>query len=186
MNVRIETKRLILRPFTLADVDDVTAYQSIEECVRYVPFDVRSRDDVLAAFERQQPSEHIEQPGNFFILGMELKSTGVVIGQVNLGFEHASPKTASFGYLTHRDYWRQGYTREAVTALLDYAASVEIVQEFTAVIVDQNDASIKLAESLGMRLTGSRLDPDSACVKGEPDVLLDFAMSAADWVASRG
>ncbi len=185
MTVRIETPRLILRPFTLADVDDVTAYQSVEECVRYVPFNVRSRDEVLAAFERQRPSDHITEPGNFFILGMELKATGHVIGQVNLGFEAASPKTASFGYLTHNEYWRQGFTREAVTALLDYAIGVEHIEQFTAVIVDQNEASIRLAESLGMHFTGSRPDPESPCTTAERELLNDYTMSAATWLANR-
>lgn len=181
MPVRIETERLILRPFSVADADDVTAYQSIEECVRYVPFGVRDRDEVLAAFERQRPAEHLNAVGDYFVLGMELKATSRVIGQVNLGFEAAEPKTASFGYLTHRDYWRQGYTREAITALLNYAVGVEQVAQLTAVIVPENEPSIRFAESLGMHLTGTRENVEEH--DGSLISLHDYAMPASAWQA---
>lgn len=179
MTVRLETERLVLRPFTPADADDVTEYQSVEECVRYVPFTVRSREEVLAAFERQRPSEHIAAPGDFFILGMELKSTGKVVGQVNLGFESESPKTASFGYLTNNAYWRQGLTREAITALLNYAVEVESVEQFRAVIVVENAPSIRFAESLGLHLERTQhgvVEHDGSVVS-----LHEYECSADDW-----
>ena len=182
MTLRIETARLTLRPLTLDDTDHVTAYQSLEHAVRYVPFNPRTRDEVIAAITRQTPSEHLTTHGDFFILGMEHRQTGHIIGQVNIGLETTTPKTASIGYLTHPDHWRNGYTREAITALIDYAIEHEHIEQFTAVIVNRNDASLRLAESLGMQHTGTRADPDSPCTAGTPDMLTDWTMSAADWL----
>lgn len=185
MTLRIETERLTLRPLSLTDVDDVTAYQSLEHAVRYVPFNPRTLDEVIAAITRQTPSEHLTTPGDFFILGMEHRQTGHIIGQVNIGLETTTPKTASIGYLTHPDHWRNSYTREAITALIDYAIEHEHIEQFTAVIVDQNEPSIRFAQTLGMHQTGTRLDPESPCTAGTPDMLTDWAMSATDWLKRR-
>lgn len=181
MPVRIETDRLLLRPLAPADADDVTAYQSLEECVRFVPFGVRNKDDVLAAFARQPAAESLERDGDYYILGLEDKVTGKVVGQVNAGFERAEPKTASIGYLTHSAFWRKGITREAIVALINYLFDIEKVERLTAWIVAGNDASEAFAQALGMRREATFVD--SEVQKGELISLHVYAMLKHEWLA---
>lgn len=44
MSVPIATARLALRPLAKADLDDVSAYESREDVVRYLPWPVRTRE----------------------------------------------------------------------------------------------------------------------------------------------
>ena len=49
LSIPIETERLRLRPFTIADVDAVHAYHGLDEVARYQYWEQRSRDEVVQA-----------------------------------------------------------------------------------------------------------------------------------------
>lgn len=178
---RLVTERLILEPLAMGDVDDVTAYQSIAECVRYVPFDVRDRVAVTEALEKIIAAPGLEQVGGFFVLGMRRRDTGRVIGQVNIGLTRLDPTTYEFGYLTHRDYWRQGYTLEAVSAVIDWAVFGLGAHRLTAIIIVGNDASVALAERLGMRREATHIAAERQ--KGELISEYVYAILAEEWRA---
>jgi RimJ/RimL family protein N-acetyltransferase len=55
------------------------------------------------------------------------------------------------GWRTRRDMWRRGYSSEAATAVLEWAALKLPGQTVFARINVHNEASAKLAERLGMR-----------------------------------
>ncbi|MFM6974001.1 MAG: GNAT family N-acetyltransferase [Agromyces sp.] len=182
--MRIETERLILRPLTEADTDDLAAYQSIEACVRFVPFDVRSREEVREAILRYPSSDSLVQLGDLYLLGMELRETGQVIGQLNMAVTHADPKTVEFGYLTHRDYWRLGLTREDISALLEQAFGNEGVERAVAHILVDNAPSIAFAEQLGMRREATHIDYERQ--KGSLISAHVYALLAREWRARAG
>jgi ribosomal-protein-alanine N-acetyltransferase len=62
------------------------------------------------------------------------------------------------GYRVEAPYRRQGYAREAVRAMFDWAASAHSVHRFIASISPDNTASLLLAEGFGFQRTGSHID----------------------------
>ena len=52
--MQIDTDRLILRFLSKADVDDVLLYQGDPDTVRFIPWEVRSRDEVLQVLEKAE------------------------------------------------------------------------------------------------------------------------------------
>ena len=81
-----------------------------------------------------------------------------VIG--TLGF-HGPPDDLGrleVGYRVEPSYRRQGYAREAIQALFDWAASAHGIHRFVASISPTNEPSLQLAAGFGFVQTGSHID----------------------------
>ena len=81
-----------------------------------------------------------------------------VIG--TLGF-HGPPDEQGrleVGYRVEAPYRRQGYAREAVQALFDWAASAHGVHRFVASVSPTNEPSLQLIAGFGFEQTGSHID----------------------------
>ena len=161
----IETKRLILRPLSMGDVDDLCEYQSKAEIVAYIPWPQRTRDQVIEALEKALSSgkDALADDGDFILLGWEIKDSpenraafgeekiGKVIGQSNIGMRSSRDQCADIGWVTHQDFQRRGLAFEATHALMSYAYTNFPLHRIVADIDTRNPESAYLAEKLGMR-----------------------------------
>lgn len=59
------------------------------------------------------------------------------------------------GYDLREEYWGKGYMKEALNEIIAYADEIMRVKEIRAIISVDNTKSIRLAESLGFKVTGS-------------------------------
>ena len=78
----------------------------------------------------------------------------------SLGF-HGPPDAegrAEVGYRVEPEYRRQGYAREAIHALFDWAHEKHGVTRFLASIDPNNEPSLRLARSFGYRKIGEQMD----------------------------
>ena len=160
MSLRIETERLILRPLQLDDVDDLLQYQSNPEIVRYIPWPPRTLAQVKEAAEKTIDTGKFDlvEDNDYIVLVWELKSTGQVIGQSNMGLVSKENKASNIGWVTHQDFQRQGYAFEATRALLAYAFNNFDLHRVIADIDTRVPESAALAEKLGMRREATYLD----------------------------
>ena len=81
-----------------------------------------------------------------------------VIGSV--GF-HGPPDPegrVEIGYRVEPEHRRQGYAREAVTALFDWAHATHGITRFVASISPDNEPSLTLASGLHFRKVGEQMD----------------------------
>lgn len=116
--VQLETPRLLLRPFTGADAEDLYAY---------------ARDPRVGPIAGWQPHRNVGESREIIrtifslpgIFAMELKENGRALGSV--GFvgghpagEHPGCPDDEIGYGLHPDYWGRGLVPEAVEAVLRY------------------------------------------------------------------
>lgn len=84
----------------------------------------------------------------------------VAVGMV--GF-HGPPDEhgrAEVGYEVFAPFRRQGYAREAVVGLLDWAARRHGVRAFMASIAPDNEPSMRLALGLGFHQVGAQVDEE--------------------------
>ena len=140
----METTRLVIRTFTPADADDLYAYLSREQVVRYEPY---------PPFTREQAAEEaLRRAGDPNFHAVVLKETGRVIG--NLYFAPGGFETWELGYVFHDAFWGRGYASEACRALLSEGFSSGKVRRVIALCNPDNAASWKLLERLGMRREG--------------------------------
>lgn len=174
----IETPRLVLRRFEMADVAAFLAYRNDPQVARYQSWISTSADEARTFIEEQQ---YIEpgQAGEWFQFAVALRGTNDLIGDVGLGMRRDEPRQATIGYSFAQPYQRQGYATEAVRAVLGYAFATLDLHRVTATVDCRNDASFALLERIGMRREGHYLD--CCWFKGEWSDEYLYALLAREW-----
>lgn len=135
----METPRLIIRPFTPADGDDLYAYLSREPVVRYEPYEPFTRE--------QAAEEAIRRASDTNFLAVVLKEENHVIG--NVWFAPGEWESWELGYVFHDAYWGRGYAQEACRAVLADAFGQRNVRRVIAMCNPENSSSWRLLERLG-------------------------------------
>jgi [ribosomal protein S5]-alanine N-acetyltransferase len=143
----LRTERLLLRPFRLADVDDVLLYACDAEWSRFlIAFESESytRDDA----ERYVAQAILESWDSHPVFAVEFDNH--VIGAINL---HVNPrhKLASVGYGIARRFWGQGLTVEACRAVFDWSFRNYGLVKIYATTHAENHSSMRVMEKLGMK-----------------------------------
>jgi len=149
---RIETERLILRPFDESDASSVMFYTDAE-VMRYIPRGPWKSDDVEANFLRMLENRRTQwQKAGFGMWAVELKQTGVVIGHCGLQRIEGGDEIEVF-YLLDKPYWNQGIATEATRAALRFATERDL-KNVVAFAMPENGASQRVMAKAGMTPAG--------------------------------
>lgn len=146
-----ETKRLILREFTLDDAEDFYRIHTDAETMRFqfVP------ENYSVEVERYYLGKHIEnyyETVGFGLWAVILKKNNRLIGRCGLVRQPLEGGEAiEISYLIEREFWNRGYASEAASAALKLGYEKYNFQTLVAFIAPQNAASIRVAEKIGMR-----------------------------------
>ena len=81
-----------------------------------------------------------------------------VIGTIGFHGPPDERRRLEIGYSVQPAYRRQGFAREAVRAMLDWAASEHGIHRFIASISPTNEASLALTRGFGFVQTGEQMD----------------------------
>ncbi len=137
---RIETERLILRPFTESDYDDL------------FEFLVQLRDDEYEGYPGityENGREHLQYRLNYEeFYAIELKETGKVIGNISCCNRDFEAKEA--GYIINANYQRKGYASEALEAVIRHAFRTGVHRVY-AECDPLNERSWRLLENAGFK-----------------------------------
>ena len=141
----LRSRRLLLRPFTFADADDVLAYASDPEWARYmlaIPenYTLEDAQEFIAA---SVVTSWETQPRFAIVL------EGQVIGGINLTIDVPSRK-AGLGYGLAREHWGNGITTEAAIAVVDWGFKTFDLLKVFATADARNVGSQRVMEKLGM------------------------------------
>lgn len=149
--MRIETKRLVLRPFTVSDAADLFEYlrEPTVHC-----FACMKLSDMGAA---EKAAKERMQDEMYFAI--ELKESGKVIGEIFAHAEATDPTntakdTYSPCWMLNIDYQGQGYMYEAAHAFFDTLFHELGARRIYLYTEDDNFPCQKLSEKLGMRQEG--------------------------------
>ena len=158
-SIVLETERLLLRPVTPDDADELIALHSDPEVMRYlggVDRPERVRDDLLPAWLEYQ--ERGDDVG--FWIAVE-KATGEWLGWFHLRPEHEPPFDMEVGYRLKRSAWGRGYGTEGTRALIAKAFEELGVERVVAVADAPNVASRRVMEKSGMHLVRTYVGHDA-------------------------
>jgi RimJ/RimL family protein N-acetyltransferase len=165
--VLIETERLLLRPLTGDDVDELVAIHAEREVERFMgPFD-RARVIEWLALVQEDYAEH--RPGRLAIIE---RVSGRFLGRSGLKYWPQFAET-ELGWVLHPDDWGRGYATEAGRACAQWGFLNLDVPRLTAMIRPDNQRSIAVAQRIRM----SRLRPD--VLLGEPVTV--YSISRERW-----
>jgi RimJ/RimL family protein N-acetyltransferase len=149
----LETTRLRLRHFMDSDLALFMAYRNDPEVARYQGWEGISEPEARA-FIQEQKEVQPGVPGQWFQIAVELKETGMLVGDCALKIEEHDERQAEIGYTLSRAYQGRGIASEAVSCVLEYAFVTLGLHRVIAITDCENVASVALLERLGLRREG--------------------------------
>lgn len=180
MPIRIDTHRLILRSFEDRDIQPFSMYRSDLEVAKYQGWETPYSIEQAAAFVQEMKTTTPGEPGRWYQVAIELKSTDEMIGDVVFHRLLEDPAQAEIGFTLAREHQGQGYAAEAVSALLEYLFTELNLHRVCANCDPRNLPSTRLMQRLGMRHEGRFLQ--SLWLKGEWVDEDWFAILRSEWV----
>lgn len=151
-NMRIETNRLIIRPYKQEDLMECFQLMQDKELFKYLDMEVMTLDKYKELFTWIIRCYNVSFDKDFkYSFNVSLKESGTHIGWCGIGglcFNHG---IKSIYYLIGKDYWGNGYASEASKALLDYGFNVMNLEEIVAIVQPENIASKRVIEKMGMK-----------------------------------
>ena len=145
--MRLETKRLILREYTVDDFDALYAILSDPVTMKHYPkpYDAAGTNRWLTW------SLNNYQEYGFGLWAIELKETGEFIGDCGITMQNIDGELLpEIGYHIHKNYWRNGYAKEAASAVRDWAFANTNFDTLYSYMKYTNVASYSTAASIGM------------------------------------
>jgi [ribosomal protein S5]-alanine N-acetyltransferase len=170
-----ETQRLRLRRFEPRDDSDLHALRGDPAAMRHWNL---ARSPSLAATAKTR-ALLAKTSGLCAQLAWSVvtRNDDRCIGLVNCHHREARNRKLEIGYAIAPEQQRQGFAREATSALLSYCFDRLAVHRIEAYIDPENSASIGLAEGLGFRCEGGPL-ADFWCVDGRYRSVMVYARLA--------
>jgi RimJ/RimL family protein N-acetyltransferase len=182
MQVFCETQRLVLRRFTMADVDNLVRLDADPGVMHFITGGIpTAREEIeqeilpafLAYYERFE--------GYGFWAAIE-KPTGQFLGWFHLRpREGASLDEAELGYRLRKSAWGKGYATEGSRALIRMGFTEFGVRRVVAETMAVNLASRRVMEKAGLTLARSFHRPWPYPIEGDDLGDVEYALDKADW-----
>ncbi len=151
-NLDITTLRLRLSPPEETDIQRITTILTNDiysKNTMNIPFPYTEDN---ARFWLALTKNGFEK-GNQFIFAIRLKENNQLIGGIDLGIDQIFNK-AELGYWLDKDYWNNGYTTEAVIAMIHFGFEKLKLKRIFASHFDCNTSSGRVLEKAGMKKEG--------------------------------
>ena len=150
---KIETHRLILRPFTMEDAEDMFAnWASDPEVTRFLTWPAHSSVEITRMVLADWIPRY--EDGGFFQWAVEWKESGAVIGSIAVVKLEEAIESAEIGYCLGRAFWGRGIMPEALRAVMDYLFDTAGLNRITAGHDVDNPKSGRVMEKAGMKKEG--------------------------------
>jgi len=144
----LETDRLILRPFLKTDLDPFAAMVADREVIQHATYDGTPMDRSQAWNWLCLMLGHWHMRG-FGIWAVEEKSSSELIGRIGLQFLDWF-EDVELVWMLAKSAWGKGFAAEGARAAIDFGLNDLDLPRIAAVIHQNNQPSIRLAERMGM------------------------------------
>lgn len=156
---RIETERLVLRPFTIDDAPKMYEnWASDCEVTKYLMWPTHSGVDVTQKILQEWVESYTQE--NKYEWCLELKETGEPIGSMGVVRIVEKAELMEIGYCISRTYWHQGITSEALQAVMDFLFDEVGVNRIESRHNLKNLHSGNVMKKCGMVYEGTKVEGD--------------------------
>ena len=144
----LETERLILRRYTLDDVDGMYyGWATDENTTKYVSWNVHPDKEFTKELITKRIAAYEEGAYDWVV---EVKDSHELIGNIRVGHMSKKNHNAEIGYCYGSKYWNKGYATEALKAVIDYLLDECELHVVEAKHYSTNPASGKVMRKAGM------------------------------------
>jgi RimJ/RimL family protein N-acetyltransferase len=182
MRIILETPRLILRQFTVGDVDDLFTLNSDPEVMRYLTGGRPTpreeiRDQILpfhlAVYDR------LDRLGTW---AAESTATGEFLGWFHFRpGQDADITNIDLGYRLRRSAWNKGYATEGSRALISMRFTELAVERVFAHTMTLNAISRRVLEKCGLALVGTIPYEGPFDIEGAELGQVEYALTRGEW-----
>ena len=171
-NSIIQSDRLILRPFSINDVEDVFLYASDDRVTKYLTWE--SHVDLL------QTEKVIKEfyMNNIGVYAIELRPEQKCIGCIEFRLNVQHDK-GSFGCVLNSDYWNKGYMSEVLPLIFNLGFTELALNRIESTHYIGNEASGRVMEKCGMKYEGTGLQ--ELKIKGIFYDVIHYAILKKEW-----
>ena len=170
----METKRLRIRRYTREDFDVLYEILSDPETMKYYP---RPYDQNGVNRWINWCLDSYEKHG-YGLWALELKETGAFIGDCGISMQNIDGEILpEIGYHINKNYWRQGYAKEACSAVKDWFFENTDFDSVYSYMNQENTPSRATAASNGMTQIKAYEDGEEA--------LYVYAITRKEWQDSK-
>ena len=149
---KLESKRLILRKFTLEDTEAMyNSWATDEETCKYLSWTVHKNMEETKNIIQSWIDKYEEDNYNWIV---ELKDTHEVIGSICGVGVNRKHNSIELGYCYCSRFWGNGYATEALRTVIEYLLNECNFYLVEARHISGNPASGKVMEKAGMHKDG--------------------------------
>ncbi len=173
----LQTQRLILRPFCLADADDVQLLAGAREVAAMTLTIPHPYEDGMAQeWIQTHPTAFSQGKGVNFAIALRDKNT--LCGAIGLGINQEH-NHAELGYWIGKPFWGNGYCTEAAKEVLRYGFEKLGLHRICASHFVHNPTSGRVMQKIGMTYEGCRRQ--HTLKWGEYIDFMDYGILKSDW-----
>jgi len=173
---RIETARLRLRAFRLADAAEVQRLAGDREVAEGTLLPHPYEGGMARAWIWDQALAYAA--GRSIDFAIERAEDGALAGAIGLEIDRVGA-CAKLGYWLGRAHWGRGYATEAVQAVLGYGFAVLELERICAPRFRWNAASARVLEKAGLAQEGSRREHVAA--RGREETIETHGILRWEW-----
>ena len=175
--MKLDTKRLIIRPITLDDKNEIFEYRSDTETNKYQGWIPKTIDDVEIFIGKI--SKQINEPETWFQFVIIEKETQKIVGDLGIHFFDSKNRQVEIGCTLNKEFQNKGYATESVKRVIDYLFKELNKHRIITSIDPDNKNSIRLVERIGFREEAHFVE--SLLINGKWVDDLIYALIEKDW-----
>lgn len=148
--IMISTDRLLLKGLQRSDTEALFHYRSDPQVYEYQDWKPKTMEEAENFIIRNSATKP-NTPNTWYQLGLYLKKTNNLIGDIGIHFMDPDNLLSEIGYTLTPSHQSKGYAFEAVTGVIHYLFDQLMKHRISASVDPRNAKSIALLERLGMR-----------------------------------
>ena len=156
VSFRLQTERLVIRPFGHGDAEAWIEMLSDPEVRRFLP---PGPAPTMETFERAIELRHaMQREIGYAMWAVDDRTTGTFVGQCGIrpakSMDENGGSEIDLAYHFARTSWNKGYATEAAIAVVAHGLGPLGLDSIMAVVVPENVGSWRVMEKVGMRYEG--------------------------------
>ena len=149
----LTSPRLTLRTLMESDFDEVHAYSTNPEVVKFMQWGPNTEEQTRN-FMKIVLAHQSEEPRHTYDFAVLLKDSAEFLGSITLRLNKDNPLLGEIGYVYNPRAWGKGYASEAAEAVIRFAFDKLNMQKVSATCDPLNFGSARVLQKGGMRLEG--------------------------------
>lgn len=148
-NIVLETENLLLRLFSMDDVNKIFQMSQEDGMRQWIPDQVYgdiAQAEGVVKFLCAQYSNKPDPQNAPYVLGVELRKSGELIGHVGLG---RADDAVEIGYAIEKKHQGKGFATECVSATSKWAINKLEIPFVLGIVASDNRASCRVLEKSG-------------------------------------